>query len=101
MDKCNSVTGCQWSPKMLACKVSALKNGKRRVDVDNIFYAAGQPNIMNVILADKEKSNDVCEIALQNQDDASHEHPLVIYYASAGPLNKCSMTGNATVDANF
>lgn len=77
---------------MLGCKISPLADGKRRIEIDNSqFYAAGQPNILNLIVAVREKTNDVCEIAMENTGGTMA--PLVIYHAMAGPLNNCAMTG--------
>jgi hypothetical protein len=77
---------------MLACKTFPLQDGKRRIEIDNSqFYKPNVPNILNLMVAVKEKSNDVCEVALENTGGSMA--PLYIYHAMAGPLNKCAMTG--------
>jgi hypothetical protein len=92
MKLCSTITGCQWSPNMLACKAFPLEDGKRRIEIDNSqFYKPNVPNILNLIVAVKDHSNDVCEVALENT--GGNMAPLVIYHAMAGPLNKCAMTG--------
>jgi hypothetical protein len=100
MKLCDTVAGCQWSPNMLPCKVLGLEDGKRRIEIDNSqFYAPNQPNILNLVVSLKAKSNDVCEIAMENTGGSLA--PLVIYHAMAGPLNSCSMTGAATFNSTF